>query len=227
MGRLDEAVEIANPQQPHCATVLLLDISGSMKDNIGELQEGLQRFKDEVGKDEIASKRVDLAVVTFGLGVAVAHDFSSIDAFEPPQLAADGATPMGEALMQAMDLLDSRKQQYKDKGIDYYRPWIFMITDGQPTDMKPGDARWNQVVTRLHEGEAGKKWTFFAVAVDDADLTVLGQVAPPTRKPILLKEGRWAELFQWLSKSQTRVSAGKVGDQTALPAPTGWGEVAT
>ena len=142
MAKLEDLIEIANPQQPHCATVLLLDTSGSMSQNgkITSLMEGLTVFKKDVAKDELASKRVDLSVITFGNGVSVTHDFSSIEDFEPPVLSADGYTPMGEAIFKAIDFVEQRKQQYRDKGIDYYRPWIFMITDGEPTDMQPGDS---------------------------------------------------------------------------------------
>ncbi len=229
MAKLEDLIEIANPQQPHCATVLLLDTSGSMSQNgkITLLTEGLTVFKEDVTKDELASKRVDLSVITFGNGVSVTHDFSSIEDFEPPILSADGYTPMGEAILKAIDFVEQRKQQYRDKGIDYYRPWIFMITDGEPTDMQPGDSRWNEVIKKVHEGEANKKFMFFAVAVEPANTELLRQIAPPNRNPIKLKEGRFKDLFNWLSKSQSKVSASKVGEQVALenPVAAGWGEV--
>lgn len=230
MARLEDQIEIANPQQPHCATVLLLDTSGSMAENnnIGALAEGLTVFKEDVAKDELASKRVDLAIITFGDGVNVMQDFSSITDFEPPAaLSAEGLTPMGEAILKAIELVEQRKQQYKNKGIDYYRPWIFMITDGEPTDMRPGDSTWMEVVKKVHDGEANKKFMFFAVAMQSANMEVLKQIAPPNRAPIMLKGSRFKDLFNWLSKSQSKVSASKVGEQVALenPVAAGWGEV--
>lgn len=230
MTSLADRIEIANPQQPHCATVLLLDTSGSMQGGkITALTEGLTVFKEDVAKDELASKRVDLAVMTFGEGVSITHDFSSIEDFEPPILSASGYTPMGEAIHKAIDLIEQRKQQYKDKGIDYYRPWIFMITDGDPTDMQPGDHKWNEVVRKVHEGEAAKKFMFFAVAVEPANTALLKQIAPPNREPVMLKQGRFKELFNWLSKSQSKVSSSKVGEQVALenPVAAGWASVST
>lgn len=175
----------------------------------------------------MTSKRVDLAVITFGNGVSVTHDFSSIEDFEPPVLSADGYTPMGEAIAKAIDLIEQRKQQYRDKGMDYYRPWIFMITDGEPTDMQPGSTIWNDVIRKVHEGENNKKFMFFAVAVEPANTELLRQIAPSNRPPIKLKEGRFKDLFNWLSKSQSKVSASKVGEQVALenPVAAGWGEV--
>jgi uncharacterized protein YegL len=231
MPNLENLVEIANPQHPHCPTVLLLDTSGSMAEagKIAALNQGLMAFKEDVAGDELASKRVDVAVVTFGTDVRVLHAFSSIEDFAPPSLDAGGMTPMGAAITRAMDLVEERKQQYQDKGVDYTRPWIFMITDGEPTDMRPGDETWNAVVGRVHEGEAGRKFMFFAVGVEPARMDVLRQIAPPNRPPVQLKERRFRELFQWLSNSQARVSSSRPGEMVALESPVaaGWGEVAT
>jgi len=226
---LEDFIEIANPQQPHCATILLLDTSGSMSQNgkITALTEGLTVFKEDISSDDLASKRVDLAVLTFGNGVKVIHDFSSIRDFEPPILSADGYTPMGEAILKSIELIEQRKQQYKDKGIDYYRPWIFMITDGEPTDMSPGDSKWDEVIRKVHDGENNNRFMFFAVAVEPANTEMLRQIAPPNRPPVRLKEGRFRELFQWLSKSQSKVSSSRVGEQVALdnPISAGWGAI--
>jgi uncharacterized protein YegL len=227
MSILEERVVLpANPQQPHCATVLLLDTSGSMSGaKIQQLNEGLKIFQTEISSDELASKRVDLAIVTFGNSVTVAHDFSSVEEFTPPELAAGGSTPMGEAILKAADLVAERKRQYKELGIDYFRPWIFLITDGEPTDMNPGDDLWSTVVARVHEGEAKKEHLFFAVAVEPANLDKLSQIAPANRPPVQLRGTKFKELFVWLSKSQAAVSASSVGDAVKLPAPTGWAEV--
>jgi uncharacterized protein YegL len=75
---LESRIEIANPQQPHCATVLLLDTSGSMAgEKIDQLNQGIQFFLDDVNQDDLAAKRVDLALVTFGISVQVEQDFAS------------------------------------------------------------------------------------------------------------------------------------------------------
>jgi len=216
-----------HPEQPHCATVLLLDTSGSMAEanKINQLTEGLAIFKEDVEGDPLASKRVDLAVVTFGDVVSVSSDFSTVEQFQVPALSASGSTPMGEAIMKAIDLISQRKQDYKLRGIDYYRPWIFMITDGGPTDMKPGDPFWTQVVDAVRKGEAGKQFLFFAVGVEPCDMNVLKMIAPAERPPVRLQKGKFKELFQWLSKSQSKVSASRVGDQVPLDSPKGWAAI--
>lgn len=226
MGKLQDEVEVGNPQQPHVATVLLLDTSGSMDGvNIASVNQGLATFKEEVMADEVASKRVDLALVTFGEQVTVVQDFSSIETFDSPELKAYGATPMGAGILEAIELLERRKQQYKDAGIDYYRPWLFLITDGEPTDMQPGDSTWTSVVKRVQDGVSAGKFTFFAVGVEQAKMDLLQMIAPPKMPPVYMREKKWKELFNWLSKSQQKIGASKPGDQVKLDDVSGWGTV--
>ena len=225
---LEERIEIANPQHPHCATILLVDTSASMSgDKIRQLNEGLRYFREDVMADDLARKRVEAALVRFGGDVEVAQDFDRIDDFTPPTFRADGGTPMGGAIMRAAEMMRARKQSYRDAGIDYYRPWIFLITDGEPTDMSPGDALWEAAVRTVHEGEAAREFLFFCVGVEPADMDVLSLIAPPERPPLRLRPGRFKDMFAWLSASQRRVSASRVGDQLALPPASGWAEVST
>ena len=230
--KLEEEIEIANPQQQHVATVLLLDTSGSMTDGnkIIQLNEGLKIFKEDLSSDDLARKRVDLAVITFGDVVKTFQNFSSVEEFNPPRLKASGLTPMGDAILRAIELVEERKRMYKAKGTDYYRPWIFMITDGAPTDMQLGDSMWNDVIKKVHEGEANKKFLFFAVGVEPANMELLKQIAPPNREPVKLKQGKFKEMFEWLSKSQAKIPSSKIGEQVALEnpvGPQGWGEAYT
>jgi len=50
-------------------------------------------------------------------------------------LPADGSgTPMGKAIQTGIGLLQERRELYKQLGIPYYRPWLILLTDGEPTD---------------------------------------------------------------------------------------------
>lgn len=213
---LPEFVE--NPEN-RCPVVLLLDTSGSMcGEPIQELNRGIAAFKEDVIKDAQASLSVELAIVTFGGSVQLIQDFTSIDNFNPPQLEANSMTPMGEAIELGLDILEARKLTYKDNGILYYRPWVFLITDGAPTDY------WQSAAQLVKEAEAQRRQCFFAVGVKGADMNTLRQIAP--REPMMLNGLDFRSMFVWLSTSMKRVSGGKVGEAIALPA-VGWGQVAT
>jgi uncharacterized protein YegL len=226
MSMLEQDVEIANPQHPHCPTILVLDTSGSMNgDKINALNAALVTFRDQVCNDPDARQRVDLAVVTFGAGVNVLQEFSSVESFTPPTLPANGMTPMGEAIDRALDMVEERKKHYRGKGVDYYRPWVFLITDGEPTDMKPGDNRWFEVVGRVSEGETGKKFMFFVVGVEPANLGALRDIAPANRPPVMLKGLEFHKLFEWLGNSLSGISRSTPGETVPLPSVDGWANV--
>jgi uncharacterized protein YegL len=213
---------VENPEN-RCPVILLVDTSGSMAgEPIAALNEGLNIFKETVVQDEQASLRVDVAIVGFG-PVELVQDFVTIDQFSPPHLSAHGLTPMGEALSYALDLLETRKTTYRNNGIQYYRPWVFLITDGAPNP----DSPWQQAAARLQDAERQRKLSFFAVGVQGADMNTLRQISPMERPPLMLKGLDFRSMFLWLSDSMVRVSSSTVGgDMVALP-PVGWGQITT
>lgn len=217
--QLDAAVEFATNPEPRCACVLLLDVSGSMAGApIRALNEGLESFAADLKTDPLACQRVEVSIVAFGGdGVRVVNEFATAGQFEPERLNASGGTPMGAAIERGLDLVDERKQQYRENGIVYYRPWVFLITDGEPTD------EWEQAAARVRRAEEANGVAFFAVGVERANMDVLRRIA--VRDPLRLQGLQFVELFVWLSQSQRRVSSSRPGDQTALPSVEGWAAV--
>src|SRR6185503_12445708 len=192
--------------------------SGSMSGKpIAQLNAGLKQFQKELAGDALAAKRVEIAIITFG-PVKVLQDFVSAEAFQASQLVVEGGTPMGEAILEALELVRLRKQQYQANGVAYYRPWVFLVTDGAPTD------DWRPAAKAVKEAEKSKAVAFFPVGVEGADMEVLRQLS--VREPLKLKGLMFRELFQWLSNSLSGVSRSQVGERLQLPAPdagpVGW-----
>ena len=212
-------LDTSNPE-PRCPCVLLLDISSSMSGSpIEELNAGLQVFKQNLCADDLTMLRVEVAVVTFGGIVEIVQDFVTADQFHPPHLSVRGDTPMGSAINVALDHLDARKQGYQRNGLGYFRPWVFLITDGAPTD---GDL-WRTAAQRVHKEETAKKVAFFAVGVEGADMNVLKQICQ--RQPVSLRGLNFREMFAWLSNSLTKVSHSEPDAEIPLQSPLGWGKV--
>lgn len=209
--------EFADNPEPRCPCLLLLDVSGSMGGQpINELNAGIASFKEELASDTLAMKRVEVGVLTFG-PVRVETPFTSAVAFQPPTLNAQGDTPIGEAILQGLELVKQRKVEYRANGISYYRPWVFLITDGAPTD------EWQSAAAAVREAEAGKNVAFFAIGVKGANMETLQQIS--VRAPLRLDGLRFRELFAWLSASLSSVSRSTPGTEVAIEAPKGWASV--
>ena len=121
----------------------------------------------------------------------------------------------------ALDLLEQRKVTYKNNGVQYYRPWVFLLTDGAPTDS------WYDAAQQVRQAEAKSRLLFFAVGVKGADMNTLKQIAVPERPPVLLDGMKFKEMFHWLSTSMKRVSSSQVGGSMIVLPAVGWGQVAT
>ena len=205
---LDQA-EFADNPEPRCPVILLLDTSGSMHGKpIDELNEALRTFDRELKADPLASLRVEVSIVSFGGGVKVidvtgqdkkteidaSNGFVTVDGFSPPTLKAHGNTPMGAAVEKGLNLLTARKEIYKQNSTDYFRPWVFLITDGKPTD------KWEHAAELVHSEENRKGILFFGIGVEGADISTLAKFSI-ARPPLKLRGLAFSELFQWLSKS--------------------------
>lgn len=217
--------DFADNPDPRCPVVLVLDCSSSMGEPVGpngekpieELNSGLDTLVTALNKDPLARRRVELSVVSFGTSAAVTAEFATVEKLILPTLVPSGITAMGAALELALDTLEERKRTYRANGVQYYRPWVLLITDGLPTDDTSTAAQ------RLKAAETNKSVAFFPVGIDGADMEALDTLG--NRKALKLKGLSFDELFVWLSASQSRVSASAPGDAVALESPSGWAEV--
>ena len=215
--------ELAMNPERRAACLLLLDTSGSMSgDPIRQLNEGVVAFKSDLISDSLAAKRVEIGIITFG-PVKIETEFQTVDVFNPPILDATGDTPMGLAIETGLRMISDRKDAYKRNGIKYYRPWVFLITDGAPTD------QWKRAASLVYQGEQAKGFVFRAIGTDGADFEVLRKITP--REPLKLRGLMFREFFLWLSSSLGTVSQSNPGEEHLVTlknpvAPDGWGTVA-
>lgn len=215
-------VEFAENPESRCPCVLLLDTSASMKgEPIDALNKGLRTFKDDLIKDPLASLRVEVAVVTFDSRINVVQNFITVDEFEPPTLTAQWQTYMGTGILKSLDMIEARKKQYRANGITYYRPWLLMVTDGEPEG--ESDKIVKQAAELIRAYEIEQKITFYAVGVRNANMARLSQIA--TRRPIKLRELMFEDMFIWLSNSMEQISY-SLGKQISISSTEGqnWSE---
>ena len=114
-------IEFVENPEPRCPYIILVDSSSSMYgEPIQELNNGLKLFNQELIKNELASKRVELGVIAFDTDVRPLTDgFVNAREYNPTNIEADGVTNMGEAIKKAYEIIETRKNQYKSAGVFY------------------------------------------------------------------------------------------------------------
>lgn len=204
----EDLVDNPTARVPIC---LVLDVSGSMSgEPIRELQAGVQMFYEAIRDDEIAQYAAEISIVTFGSQAQRTVDFMSIERQDVPALIADGTTAMGQGVNLALDLLEVRKGDYQRAGVDYYQPWMVIMTDGEPTD---DISRASERVRKLCET---RKLSVFPIAIGAvANMDTLAMLSPG-RPPLRLKGLNFKEFFLWLSRSVSRVSQSTPGETVPL-----------
>lgn len=220
-----DEIELASNPDPRCPVVLVLDCSSSMVEKrpgesvspLDALNSGLDSLVTELNRDPLAKRRVEVSVVTYGSSVTPATSFATVDNLILPTLVPSGITSTGAAVVEALNAIEARKKTYRENGLQYYQPWILLVSDGLSTDDTA------EAIRRVREAEAKKSVAFFAVGVEGADLEQLGNFS--NRGAMKLAGLRFSELFQWLSASQSAVSASNPGDTVPLPSPAGWASV--
>ena len=217
----------ANQRTP---CVLILDASGSMtttgsrgKTRIQELNEGIKTLEEALKSDDAAISRVQLGIVSVGgpsNSAEVLMDWTDVENFEAFPLTADGSTPLGTGVRLGLKMIEQIKTDLKTNGINYTRPWMMIITDGEPTD---SDSEWNQATADCKKAEADKKVEIFTIAVEGANLAKLNQLS--VRPPVMLDGVKFKELFLWLSSSLSAASRSRPGDNMSLPSLDPWRNV--
>lgn len=223
-----ELIENPTARVPVC---LVLDASPSMSQRhrgdqmtaIEALNAGVKAFCDAVADDEIALYSADVAVISFSEMAKVEVDFGSVERGAPHiDIHDGGGTSIGSGVNAALNLLEQRKQQYKETGVDYYQPWLVLMTDGAPTDKTHIEAS-RKIVDLINR----KKLTIFPIGIgSEAELGTLAMFSP-TRPPLRLQGLRFAEFFEWLSKSVAATSRSTPGETVRLDVEgiKGWAEL--
>lgn len=211
-------------RQPIC---FCLDVSLSMTSAIAELNQNIAEFYKQLLSEERTRDSADVAIVTFGKSVSVYEDFSGIDKKNPPQLSADGSTPMGEGVQLAVKILGERKKEYKAHGIDYFQPWLVIMSDGAPDpDDLPLVKTMQADCMKLIKSE---KLLVISIGIGKADMNILQGFSDI---PVFngSQQNDFKKFFRALAKSVVAVadspnekSASEV-IQAALKEDDGWGD---
>ncbi|MBK6737839.1 MAG: VWA domain-containing protein [Haliea sp.] len=174
----------------------LLDVSESMAgENHRKLEVGMESIVRSLRQDPYALETVYLSAIAFAGRVKTIAPLVELPLFYPPKLPLGSGTSLGQALFHLMSEIDRNtiKTTAEQKGD--WKPMVFLITDGKPTDNYiPAIRKWTD--------EYQNKATIVAVALGRyADLKVLKELT----ENVLLLEKTGTEEFKkfiaWVTAS--------------------------
>ncbi len=216
-----DTAEFADNPEARCSIVLILDVSGSMGGlKIHTVNQAMVKFGEIIKEDSVTALRADVAVIEFDHEARVVLDFTNGTDFEPPVLSAKGGTNYSNAVNLALEIIETRKQSYRDGGIAYYRSLAYFLSDGYPEHDNDGELA--RAADRLKAAEDDRGIAFFCFGIGSPDLPVdmsaLNNLAPRAAIELTNMEQLDGSI-QWLSRSVAAVSQSQPGEAIRLPEP--------
>lgn len=114
---------------------LLLDTSGSMYgEPIEAVKNGVQTLVSTLRSDPYALETAYISVITFDSRAQQVTPLTELSNFKLPNIEANGCTALGEALALLAQKIDTEVTKTVADTKGDWRPLIFIMTDGEPTD---------------------------------------------------------------------------------------------
>ena len=197
---------------------ILADCSGSMTgDPIESVKAGIRTLHAELMNDPSAVESAYLSVITFDSNAKQTVPLTELASFTPPDLSASGTTALGAALKLLLDCLRTEVKQNSGEVKGDWKPLVFLLTDGAPTDS------WQQYADELKSKRPGN---IIAVACGDgADTALLKAITDTVLEMKTMSPNDFSQFFKWVTQSikQTSQKCGSSPDEAAggvnLPPP--------
>lgn len=114
---------------------LLLDTSGSMYgEPIEAVKNGVQTLISTLRSDSYALETAYLSIITFNSTAQQITPLTELAAIQQPNIDAGGCTVLGGALELLAKKVDSEITKTTAEVRGDWRPLVFLMTDGEPTD---------------------------------------------------------------------------------------------
>ncbi len=197
---------------------ILADCSGSMSgDPIESVKAGISALHSELMNDPSAVESAFLSVITFDSSARQVVPLTELASFTPPDLKSSGTTALGAALKLLIDCLHNEVKQNSGEVKGDWKPLVFLLTDGAPTD------NWQQYADELKSKRPGN---IIAVACGDgADASMLKSITDTVLEMKNMSPSDFSAFFKWVTQSIKKTSEkcgadpGAAAGGVALPPP--------
>ena len=179
----------------------VLDVSESMiGEPIAEVSAGLRAMVQTLRQDPYALETAYISVIVFAGQAKTLVPLTDVVSFYPPQLPIGGGTSLGAALRHLMREMETKLNKNDGLTKGDWKPVIFLLTDGVPTD-EPAAA--------IREWEAKYRQRSNLVAISlgpNADLNLLRRLTDQVLLFDDTKPESYRNFFKWVTASITTQS---------------------
>jgi uncharacterized protein YegL len=197
---------------------LVLDTSGSMHgEAINAVRDGLDLLLSTLRQDPYALETAYLSVITFDTSAKQIVPLTELTDFQTPNIEANGATSMGEALSLLAECIGREVQKSGAETKGDWKPLVFLMTDGAPTDS------WRSGLDAFRATNPGL--VVCCAAGPSADTSVLEAISEIVVTLDTANSATITSFFKWVSASITTSSRkidlrkDDVGGVEELPPP--------
>ncbi|MFE1507028.1 VWA domain-containing protein [Streptomyces sp. NPDC058726] len=151
---------------------MVCDESGSMAGGgVDAINAALPALHQEISTNPSVADKTRFALIGFSTQASVLQPLADLSELtQLPSLSAGGVTSFGAAFRLLKDTIEKDVAALKGEGHDVYRPVVFFLSDGIPTD-----EGWRTALNELNAFRYAPK--IIAFGINDADTATITEVA--------------------------------------------------
>ncbi|MFI7020223.1 VWA domain-containing protein [Streptomyces sp. NPDC050164] len=151
---------------------MVCDESGSMAGGgVDAINAALPDLHQEISTNPSVADKTRFALIGFSTQASVLQPLADLSELtQLPSLSAGGVTSFGAAFRLLKDTIEKDVAGLKGEGHDVYRPVVFFLSDGIPTD-----EGWRTALSELNAFRYAPK--IIAFGISDADAATITEVA--------------------------------------------------
>ena len=165
---------------------------------IAAVENGVQLLVTTLRTDPHALETACLSVIIFNETAQQIVPLTDLASFQPPTLSASGTTSLGAGLAEVAQAIGREVQKSSAEVKGDWKPLVFLMTDGQPTDA------WQQGLAAFQAAKPGL--VVACAAGSDADDAVLKQITDNVVRLDTADSASIGAFFKWVSSSVTTTS---------------------
>lgn len=199
----DDLIFNTSPRIPVC---ICLDLSEDLKNNCffpnEELMEKeLNQFINDIGQNSNINDSVELCIVEIDTEPKVLRNFITVEEPEKIKIEYKGSRDINSSILKGYETLKERVELYKENGIEYYNPWMIVISGGK--SQKNSNLEIRNTIIEL---EKNNEMHIVPVYIgedyeEDEELRNELSSLSGVNNTAIVKLAKFGSLFNWINKN--------------------------